>query len=230
MGARVKPAHESKIAGIARPQADAVGPAHPRHPALVLFTSGTTGDPKGVVLSFAALEARIAANVAQIGEGPLARTLVTLPSHFGHGLIGNALTPLLCGGTIVLPPAGIALAKDLGGIIDRHRIGFRTSVPALWRMALKFGAPPHGATLKRVHIGSAPLSARMWADVAAWARCETLNCYGMTETANWFAGASSRAGIAEGLLGAPWEGQPSDRSEANQQRGSPTNISTDAGC
>jgi oxalate---CoA ligase len=173
-----------------------------------------------VVLSFAALEARIASNVAQIGEGALARTLVTLPSHFGDGLIGNALTPLLCGGIIVLPPArvaapaGIALAKDLGRIIDRHRIGFLTSVPGLCRMALKFGAPPQDTTLKRMQIGSAPLSARLWAEVAAWARCETLNCYGMTETANWFAGASSRAGIAEGLLGAPWEGGEAVRDDA----------------
>ena len=129
-----------------------------------------------------------------------------MPTHFGHGLIGNALTPLLSGGTIVVPPSGTALAKDLGRLIDRHRIGFLTSVPALWRMALRFGAPPQGDTLRRVHIGSAPLSAALWSDVAAWSRCETVNCYGMTETANWFSGASSRDAIAEGLVGAPWEG------------------------
>jgi len=182
------------------------GPPAPGDPALVLFTSGTTAAPKGVVLSFGAIAARIASNVAQIGEGTLARTLITLPTHFGHGLIGNALTPLLSGGTIVVPPGGTALAKDLGRLIDRHRIGFLTSVPALWRVALKFGAAPQGDTLRRVHVGSAPLSAALWSDVAAWSRCETVNCYGMTETANWFSGASSREAIAEGLVGAPWEG------------------------
>ncbi len=182
------------------------GPPEPGDPALVLFTSGTTAAPKGVVLSFGAIAARIASNVAQVGEGALARTLITLPTHFGHGLIGNALTPLLSGGTIVVPPSGAALANDLSRLIDRHRIGFLTSVPALWRMALKFSAPPQGDTLRRVHVGSAPLAAALWSDVAAWSRCETVNCYGMTETANWFSGASSRDTIAEGLVGAPWEG------------------------
>src|SRR5260370_347736 len=113
------------------------GPPEPGDPALVLFTSGTTAAPKGVLLSFGAIAARIASNVAQVGEGALARTLITLPTHFGHGLIGNALTPLLSGGTVVMPPSGTALANDLGRLIDRYRIGFLTSVPALWRMALR---------------------------------------------------------------------------------------------
>jgi acyl-CoA synthetase (AMP-forming)/AMP-acid ligase II/thioesterase domain-containing protein/acyl carrier protein len=171
--------------------------------AIVLFTSGTTGQPKGVILSFQALWARVRANIAAIGRERLSRTLVTLPLHFGHGLIGNTLTPLLAGGDIVLHPPGLPLAQNLGSLVDAHRITFMSSVPALWRAATR-GNPPIGTSLTRVHVGSAPLPVKLWSEIAAWSRAEVINCYGLTEAANWIAGASSRDGIAEGLLGKPW--------------------------
>jgi len=179
----------------------------PERPALILFTSGTTGTPKGVVLTYRALQTRIELNAAAIGAAALKRTLVTLPTHFGHGLIGNALTPLLTGGTIVLYPSAISLGDQLGAIIDKHGISFLTSVPALWNIVKRCSEPPAGNSLIRVHVGSAPLSAKLWSEIAAWSRAEVVNCYGMTETANWMAGASSRSdGIADGLVGKTWGG------------------------
>jgi oxalate---CoA ligase len=178
----------------------------PGDPALVLFTSGTTGSPKGVVLSFGALSARVQLNIAAIGKYALARTLVTLPTHFGHGLIGNALTPLMAGCNIVLYPRGASLSHRLGNIVDTHRITFMSSVPAMWRIATRF-SPPVGDSLIRVHVGSAPLSAQLWSAIADWSRAEVVNCYGMTETANWIGGASARTeGMVEGLVGKPWGG------------------------
>ena len=180
---------------------------NPVNPALLLFTSGTTGTPKGVVLSFRALRARIEANLTAIGAVALRRTLVTLPTHFGHGLIGNSLTPLLTGGDIVLHPLGIQMATSLGSIIDEHGITFLSSVPTLWRMTLPRSAPPIKGSLIRVHVGSAPFPAELWTQVVAWSGAEVVNCYGTTETANWIAGASSRTDeIAEGLIGRMWGG------------------------
>jgi oxalate---CoA ligase len=178
---------------------------HPDDRALVLFTSGTTGNPKGVVLTFRALLARISANVGVIGKAALGRTLVALPTHFGHGLIGNSLTPFMNGGEIVLHPLGTSLASNLGRIIDDHGITFMSSVPALWHLAKSHSRPPTQRSLLRVHVGSAPLSEQLWLEVAAWSAAEVVNCYGLTETANWIAGASSKVdGIAEGLMGRSW--------------------------
>jgi oxalate---CoA ligase len=112
-----------------------------------------------VVLTFHAILTRVALNRAAIGRASRMRTLVTLPTSFGHGLIGNALTPLLSGGDIVLHPLGQRLAGDLGRIIDEFRIGFLSSVPAFWRVALKFSAAPSKNELARIHVGSAPLGA-----------------------------------------------------------------------
>jgi acyl-CoA synthetase (AMP-forming)/AMP-acid ligase II/thioesterase domain-containing protein len=190
----------------------------PGDPALVLFTSGTTGSPKGVVLSFGALSTRVQLNIAAIGKCALARTLVTLPTHFGHGLIGNALTSLMAGCDIVLYPRGASLSPRLGSIVDTHRITFMTSVPSLWRIATRFN-PPVGDSLIRVHVGSAPLSAQLWSAIAEWSRAEVVNCYGMTETANWIGGASSRTeGIVEGLVGKPWGGAVAIRDDRGSIR------------
>ncbi len=184
----------------------------PNDAALILFTSGTTGRPKGVVLSFQALLTRIALNRTAIGRASRMRTLVTLPTSFGHGLIGNALTPLMSGGDIVLHPLGQRLAGDLGRIVDEFRIGFLSSVPAFWRMALKFSDAPSNNELVRIHVGSAPLAPDLWAKIVEWSRAEVVNCYGITELANWVAGASSRTeGIAEGLVGKPWGAQAAIR-------------------
>ena len=188
----------------------------------MLFTSGTTGNPKGVVLSFDAVMTRIALNAKNIGAACRGRTLVALPTSFGHGLIGNALTPLLSGGDIVLHPLGLPLAQNLGRVVDAYRISFMSSVPAFWRLALKFGDAPSGPTLARVHVGSAPLPADLWRAIGDWSRAEVVNCYGVTELANWVAGASSRVeGIADGLVGKLWGGKAAirDRSGAIRATG-----------
>jgi len=190
------------------------GHAQPAHgdlddAALILFTSGTTGDPKGVVHSFRSLLARIALNTQAIGVPTLAKTLCVLPTYFGHGLIGNCLTPLLTGAHLLLwPGVGVKTAGSLASVIEEHDVTFMSSVPSFWKLALKLGRAPRAQHLRQVNIGSAPLSAELWRAVMAWAGTDNVvNAYGITETANWAASASARDFAPDdGLVGKVWGG------------------------
>src|SRR5262249_35804150 len=89
-----------------------------------------------------------------------------------------------------------------------------SSVPSFWTIATQSAAPPRKGGLARIHVGSSPLSAGLWSEIAAWSRAEVVNCYGMTETANWLAGASSRRDfIADGFVGRAWGGRAAVRND-----------------
>ena len=80
------------------------------------------------------------------------RTLCLLPTHFGHGLICNCLFPWLSGQHLFVgPPYRPDLVMRLGTLLDKYGITFMSSVPSLWKLALKSSKPPESGTLKRVH-------------------------------------------------------------------------------
>ena len=176
--------------------------------ALTLMTSGTTGQPKGIVHTQQSLAARVALNISAIGAEPLARSLCVLPLHFGHGLIGNIFTVMAAGGTLHLwPQPSIQEMQSFGSLIDEHQFTFMSSTPSYWKIAMRLSPRPHHV-MQRVHVGSATLSIENWQAIAEWTGTQRVfNMYGMTETANWIAGACLEdENISDGLVGKPWGG------------------------
>lgn len=68
-------------------------------PAMILYTSGTTGRPKGAVLSHANIRAQVESLSRAWGWSPADRTLLHLPLHHVHGIV-NVLTCALWNGAV----------------------------------------------------------------------------------------------------------------------------------
>jgi acyl-CoA synthetase (AMP-forming)/AMP-acid ligase II len=92
--------------------------------------------------------------------------------------------------------------------LDEHEITFMSSVPSVWRIAIKTAQPPQSRVLERVHCGSAPLSGVLWKGIQQWTGTDDVcNAYGITETGSWLAGtAASEVSPADGLIGEAWGG------------------------
>ena len=151
-------------------------------PALILYTSGSTGEPKGVVLSH---EALTFANRSWIGPvmGLTAADVVlaALPLSHSFGLNGALLAPLLAGASVVLldhfsPEAAL-------GAIAHHRVTVFPGVAAMFRRMLDAPAMATAdlGSLRAVVSGAAPCPwelAREWRERTG---VRIIRGYGSTE-------------------------------------------------
>jgi acyl-[acyl-carrier-protein]-phospholipid O-acyltransferase/long-chain-fatty-acid--[acyl-carrier-protein] ligase len=89
-----------KIAGIAAsmfPRISYRRPASPDAPAVILYTSGSEGTPKGVALSHANILANCSQIASRVDFGPQDKVLNILPMFHSFGLTGGTLLPILNG-------------------------------------------------------------------------------------------------------------------------------------
>jgi len=156
--------------------------ADPVAPALILYTSGSTGQPKGAVLSHAALRAANeswAGPVMQLTPGDV--VLAALPLAHSFGLNGALLAPLLAGATVVLRERFVA--EETLDAISRHRVTVLPAVATMFQKMLDVPALSAAAcsTLRLSLSGAAPCS---WELAEAWRRrtgVRILRGFGMTE-------------------------------------------------
>ena len=153
----------------------------PEEPALFLYTSGSSGLPKGVVLSHRShlwvLETR-----RQRPPGPPQRVLVAAPLYHMNGLITCHVTFNL-GDTVVLLPS--FTARTYLDAIEHYRCTLITSVPPMIAMVLRERERSPGTDLTSVgfiRMGSAPVTRELMdATRRAFPNAAVVNVYGTTE-------------------------------------------------
>jgi acyl-CoA synthetase (AMP-forming)/AMP-acid ligase II len=142
-----------------------------------------------------------------LGLIPFARTLCLLPTHFGHGLICNCLFPWLSGQDLfITPPFRPDIIMRLGRLLDDHHITFMSSVPSIWKLALKLANRRRPAACNGC-IAARRRCRRIWEDIRTWTGTrQVCNAYGITETGSWVVGLSNDADCAaeDGLVGEGW--------------------------
>ncbi|CAO4155755.1 Long-chain-fatty-acid--CoA ligase [Methylorubrum aminovorans] len=106
--------------------------------AAILYTSGSTGLPKGVMLSHANLIAGTRIVRIYLGINPADRILSVLPFSFDYGL-NQLLTSVEQGARIVLLTP--RLGDDVVRALEAHRITLLAGVPTLWTLLTR--AAPH---------------------------------------------------------------------------------------
>ncbi len=189
-------------------QARALSPASPDHvpelpdddrPLAIVHTSGSSGEPKGVVLSRRAFVAAARSSEDNLGWQPDDRWLLCLPLAHVGGL--SILTRCLLArrAVVMLPPGTRLGAAELAATIDRDRVTLLSLVPTLLErlLALDWQLPGY---VRAILLGGAAASPRLLERAAA-RRFPVLTTYGLTEACSQV--TTQRAGTRNtGQLGA----------------------------
>ncbi|WFE42650.1 long-chain fatty acid--CoA ligase [Micromonospora sp. WMMD998] len=179
--ARVPALTEAELAGTAAPLTT-YEPRRPDDIAIILYTSGTTGRPKGAMLT----HLNVTMNIMVTRVSPFDVTaddvlLGALPLYHSFGLICGLGTCLLAGASVVLMRRfDAARALDL---IERHGCTLFMGVPTMFTTMLAAMAPGDAGRyrLDRVFSGGAPLHVATLEAIRAAFGCEVYEGYGLTE-------------------------------------------------
>ncbi|MGY4871228.1 class I adenylate-forming enzyme family protein [Mycolicibacterium elephantis] len=154
----------------------------PDAPGDMLYTSGTTGSPKGVLVSHDAVLRTAYASALTRAYQDGRRILFSLPCYHMFGYVEGILSAMYVGGAVIPQPSFSAEGYLAG--IERHRANDILCVPTM-AVAMVESAARHDydlSSLGAVLCGSAPAPIWLWEQVQReFGFDEIVTGYGMTE-------------------------------------------------
>ena len=153
-------------------------------PSEMLFTSGTTGVPKGVVLSYRAISASMQ-NTSQ-GNGLKETDVMLLPLPLGHSFGMRVLRACIHVGATIVLQNGFAFARDTQNSIDTFGCTAMACVPAslgVMELQMKEHLPEILGKLRYIEFGAGSLSPQKKRELMEHLpKTEIHNTWGSTET------------------------------------------------
>jgi len=182
-------------------------------PATVIFSSGSTGDPKGVVLT----HYNIGSNIEQL-EQTFAldrrdRVLGILPFFHSFGFTGTLCLPGVLGTGVVYHPSPLD-AEAIGGLVEKYAATFLLATPTFLQFYLRSCSPEDFGSLQFVMAGAEKLSERLASAFEEKFGIRPLEGYGCTEcspvvsvnTHDFRSAGMRQVGAKRGKIGHPLPG------------------------
>jgi acyl-CoA synthetase (AMP-forming)/AMP-acid ligase II len=158
-------------------------------PALIIYTSGTSGNCKGVVLTHKNLRSMAETFGSFYGYKPGQRFLSVLPFYHINAPMITGLACIAGGSRIFLTDLfGVTTAKFFWEIIEEHKINVLSITPSIMKVLLALF--PHGpdARIDSVSfalVGTAFLPESLWRSFEEKFKIPCYQGYGLTETTTW---------------------------------------------
>src|SRR5260370_11184205 len=148
--------------------------------ATVIFSSGSTGVPKGVMLSHYNIISNIEAVIQVFWIGPQDCVVGVLPFFHSFGFTVTVWLPLLCGSRVAYHPNPTD-AKAIGALVQKYKGTFLLSTPTFCSTYTRKCSTEEFASLRFILVGAEKLREQVAAAVLEKFGVKLLEGYGCTE-------------------------------------------------